>query len=65
MSRLLDLPLVPAHGNRTSADEIIVGRDMPVTLGIAINGKLVNPIAGTVMSNLPNIIPDDSVVYVI
>lgn len=57
--------IVPVPGNRTSAEEVIAGKDMPVTLGIAINGKLVNPSAGTVMSNLPNIIPDGSVVYVI
>lgn len=57
--------IVPVDGNRTSTDEVFTGSEMPVTLGIAMNGKLVSPSAGTVMFDVPDIIPNGSVVYVI
>lgn len=57
--------IIPVDGNRTSTDEVFTGSDIPVTLGIAMNGKLVSPSAGTVMFDVPDIIPNGSVVYVI
>lgn len=57
--------IVPITGNRTSTDEVITGSEMPVTLGIAMGGKLISPSAGTVMFDVPGIIPNGSIVYVI
>lgn len=57
--------IAPAGGDRVSTDDVIAGSDMPVTLGIAMNGKFVSRSAGTVMFDLPSIIPNGAVVYVV
>jgi hypothetical protein len=57
--------IVQTNGNRTSTDQVITGSEMPVTLGIAMEGKLINPNAGTILFDVPDSIPNGSVVYVI
>jgi len=57
--------IVPESGNRTATDTVIAGGEMPVTLGIAMGGRLISPLAGTVLLNIPDSIPNGSLVYVI
>ncbi len=57
--------IVAESGNKTASDLVIGGSDMPVTLGIAMGGKLISPVAGTVLLDIPGAIPNGSVVYVI
>ncbi len=57
--------IVVANGERIPAQAVIGGDEMPVTLGIATNGQLVSPVAGTVLLSIPTLIPNGSLVYVI
>ena len=57
--------IAPQDGERTSTKSVIGGNETPVTLGIAQGGRLISPVAGTVLENIPGAIPNGSVVYVI
>ena len=57
--------IVTSNGERAPAEAVLRGDEMPVTLGIAMNGQLVSPTAGTVLLSIPSLIPNGSLVYVV
>lgn len=57
--------IVPTTEGRTSTQSVMTGDEMPVTLGIAMSGRLVSPVAGTVLLDLPSVIPEGALVYVV
>lgn len=57
--------VAPIAGARVPTTAIVEARDMPATLGVANDGQLINSILGVIAFDLPDVIPNGSVVYVI